>query len=114
VLLEALVGDTERGEPLTEEVGVTVAVLLEGFRGGVERRLRKRVKRSSRWERVASRSGVRADVRRPGYRVRRVVSSAGVTRRRTLASLRARVSALSGRTSARSTRVRAGVVTGMP
>jgi sulfur carrier protein ThiS len=35
-MLEALVGDTERGEPLAEEVGVTVAVLLERFGGGVE------------------------------------------------------------------------------
>ena len=51
---------------------------------------------------------------RPGYRVKRVVSSAGVTRRWTWASLSARVSALAGRTSARSTSVRAGVVTWMP
>ena len=59
-------------------------------------------------------SGVSCEVRRPGYRVRRVVSSAGVVSRWTWASLRARVSCLGFRTSARSTSVRAGVVTGMP
>ena len=35
-MLEALVGDAERGEPRIEEVGVAVAVLLEGSSGGVE------------------------------------------------------------------------------
>ena len=48
------------------------------------------------------------------YRVKRVVSSAGLTSRWTCASLRARVSCLGVRTSARSTSVRAGVVTRMP
>ena len=36
VLLEAVVGDAERGEPRIEEVGVAVAVLFEGVGGGVE------------------------------------------------------------------------------
>jgi hypothetical protein len=36
VVFEAPVGDAERREARIEEVGVTVAVLLEGFRGGVE------------------------------------------------------------------------------
>jgi hypothetical protein len=54
--------------------------------------LRKRVKSSSRVDLVAPRPGVRRAVRRPGYRVRRVVSSLAVTRRWTWASLRARVS----------------------
>ena len=35
-MLEALIGDAERGEPRIEEVGVAVAVLLEGVWGGVE------------------------------------------------------------------------------
>jgi catechol 2,3-dioxygenase-like lactoylglutathione lyase family enzyme len=65
------------------------------FLGRRHRRDRRRVWRP--------RSGVDGEVRRRGYRVRRVVSSAGVTRRRTWASLRARVSALGFRTSARST-----------
>jgi hypothetical protein len=36
VVLEAVVGDAERREPRIEEVGVAVAVLLEGVGGGVE------------------------------------------------------------------------------
>jgi hypothetical protein len=36
VVFEAFVGDAECREPLLEEVGVPVAVLLEGVRGGVE------------------------------------------------------------------------------
>ena len=36
VVFEALVGDAEGGEPGVEEVGVAVAVLLEGAWGGVE------------------------------------------------------------------------------
>jgi hypothetical protein len=36
VVFEALVGDAEGGEPGVEEVGVAVAVLLEGVGGGVE------------------------------------------------------------------------------
>jgi len=36
VLFEALVGDSEGGEPRIEEVGIAVAVLLEGSGGGVE------------------------------------------------------------------------------
>ena len=36
LLLEALVGDTERREPRIEEVGIAVAVLLERSWGGVE------------------------------------------------------------------------------
>ena len=36
VLFEASVGDAQRGEPRVEEVGVPVAVLLEGSWSGVE------------------------------------------------------------------------------
>jgi hypothetical protein len=36
VVFEAVVGDAERGEPRVEEVGVAVAVLLEGSGCGVE------------------------------------------------------------------------------
>ena len=36
VVLEAVVGDAERGEPRIEEVGVAVAVVFEGGGGGVE------------------------------------------------------------------------------
>ena len=35
-MFEAVVGDAEGGEPGVEEVGVAVAVLLEGAWGGVE------------------------------------------------------------------------------
>jgi hypothetical protein len=36
MVLEAVVGDAERGEPRIEEVGISVAVLFEGLGGGVE------------------------------------------------------------------------------
>ena len=36
VVFEAVVGDAERGEPRVEEVGIALAVLLEGAWGGVE------------------------------------------------------------------------------
>jgi hypothetical protein len=36
VVFEALVGDAKGGEPRLEEVGVAVAVLLEGSGGGVD------------------------------------------------------------------------------
>jgi hypothetical protein len=36
VVLEAVVGDAEGGEPRVEEVGVAVAILFEGSGGGVE------------------------------------------------------------------------------
>jgi hypothetical protein len=36
LLFEAFVGDAERREPRVEQVGVAVAVVLEGLAGGVE------------------------------------------------------------------------------
>jgi hypothetical protein len=36
MVLEAVIGDAERGEPRIEEVCVAVAVFLEGLWGGVE------------------------------------------------------------------------------
>ena len=72
VVLEAVVGDPDGWEPRFEEVG--------GLSSGSGRlwRLRKRTERVFEGERVAPRSGVRRAVRRPGYRVRRVVSSLAV------------------------------------
>ena len=92
-MFEAVVGDAERAEPRLEEVGVAVAVVLEGLDGGVEL------------------AAVELD---DEVLLRRVVSSAAATSRWTCASLRARVSCLTGRLSARSTSVRRGFVTRMP
>ncbi len=98
--VEALVGDAECREARVEEVGVAVAngvELVAGY-GLVELGAWEAVAREEADEggfevervavSVAPRFGVRREVRRPGYPVRRVVSSAAVTRRRTWASLR--------------------------
>ena len=147
VVFEAVVGDAEGWEPRIEEVGVAVAVLLEGsWRAvelaavefddevvvsvdGVDFVAGDLLVSLGEWEVVAFEEagevvfevgaggallGRELDVRRPGYLVKRVVSSAAVTSRWTWASLTARVSCLGLRTSARSTSVRAGVVTRMP